>query len=74
VEGALSIPLEELRQRHGELPRDRPVWLYCLVGQRAYYGARLLAQKGVDVRNLLGGLETREACLSAGLLETKESS
>lgn len=60
VEGALSLPLEELRARSGELPQDRPIWVYCRVGQRGYYATRLLAQRGFDVKNLLGGILTYE--------------
>jgi len=61
VPGALNIPLTELRRRLDELPRDREIWLHCVVGQRAYYATRALAQRGHRVRNLSGGLRTREA-------------
>ena len=37
VPGAINLPLNQIRHRLGELPRDREVWLYCGVGQRAYY-------------------------------------
>lgn len=60
VEGAVNLPLEDLRSRSGELPSDRPIWVYCRVGQRGYYATRLLAQRGFDVRNLLGGILTYE--------------
>jgi len=58
VPGATNIPLEELRQRAGELPQDRPLVTYCKVGQRGYMAARLLTQLGFDVMNLSGGLNT----------------
>ncbi len=58
IPGAVNIPLDELRERLDELPRDRDVWLYCQVGQRAYYATRLLLQRGFRVRNLPGGYET----------------
>lgn len=60
IPGALNIPLEELRERADELPRDRPLHIYCKVGQRGYYAVRLLAQRGFDVRNLSGGIQTWE--------------
>jgi len=58
IPGAKNIPLEELRHRLNELPRNRETWLVCQVGQRAYYATRLLLQKGFSVRNLPGGMET----------------
>ena len=58
IPGAINLPLNEIRQRLGELPRDREVWLYCGVGQRAYYATRTLLQHGYKVRNLPGGWRT----------------
>jgi rhodanese-related sulfurtransferase len=58
VEGAVNIPLPELRRRLGELPRDRELWLYCGVGQRSYYAVRILRQHGFSARNLPGGFKT----------------
>ena len=58
VTNALNIPLNELRGRLGELPRDRELWVYCGVGQRAYYATRILLQNGFHVRNLPGGFRT----------------
>ncbi len=39
VEGALNIPLPQLRARLGELPGDREIWVYCAAGQRSYYAS-----------------------------------
>jgi NADPH-dependent 2,4-dienoyl-CoA reductase/sulfur reductase-like enzyme/rhodanese-related sulfurtransferase len=58
VSGAVNIPLEQLRERLTELPRDRTIMAYCKVGQRGYMATRLLAQKGFDVCNLSGGFTT----------------
>ncbi len=55
IDAAVNIPLENLRQRLSELPRDREIWTYCLVGQRSYNAARLLANAGFKVRNICGG-------------------
>jgi NADPH-dependent 2,4-dienoyl-CoA reductase/sulfur reductase-like enzyme/rhodanese-related sulfurtransferase len=55
VDGATNIPLSQLRQRLGELPSDREIWMYCAVGQRAYNATRALSQRGLEVRNLSGG-------------------
>lgn len=61
VPGAVNIPLGELRGRLHELPRDREIWVHCGVGQRSYYGVRILKQKGFRVRNLSGGYTTYRA-------------
>lgn len=58
VPGALLIPLGELRQRWKEIPRDKPVAVYCAVGQRGYYATRILRQHGLAPRNIAGGLAT----------------
>ncbi len=55
IAGAINIPLDDLRERMGELPRDRQIVAYCQVGQRGYMATRLLLQKGFDVVNLSGG-------------------
>jgi len=66
VPGAINIPLTELRALLGELPRDREVLLYCVVGQRSYYATRVLLQNGIAVRNLPGGLQTWRAFRPSG--------
>jgi rhodanese-related sulfurtransferase len=67
VPGAVNLPLSELRQRHGELPRDREIALYCEVGQRGYYAVRFLLQHGHRAANLSGGWTTYRALRAAGL-------
>ena len=58
IEGALNIPLSQLRDRMGELPRDREIWVNCAVGQRSYYAVRFLVQHGYRAKALPGGLLT----------------
>jgi rhodanese-related sulfurtransferase len=58
IEGAVNIPLDELRERMGEVPKDQEVWTYCYVGQRSYYAGRALSQYGYDIKNLSGGFKT----------------
>lgn len=65
IPGAINLPLNELRTRLGELPRDRELWLYCRVGQRGYYAARLLLQHGFQVKNLPGGYLTYDLIQAA---------
>lgn len=66
IDGAINIPLEQLRHRLGEIPRDRKILAYCQVGQRGYMAARLLTQKGFDVENLSGGYTTYQHCRNSG--------
>ena len=55
VKGAVSIPLSRLRDRLDEVPRDKPVYVYCRTGQRSYNAVRLLLQKGFkQVYNVAG--------------------
>lgn len=58
VPGAVHIPVDRLRERLKELPRDREIWAYCYVGQRSYLASRLLSQKGFRCRNVSGGYRT----------------
>jgi NADPH-dependent 2,4-dienoyl-CoA reductase/sulfur reductase-like enzyme/rhodanese-related sulfurtransferase len=56
LEGAIHIPLGELRDRVLELPKDRPIVTYCQKGQRGYFATCTLQGLGFDnVRNLRGG-------------------
>jgi rhodanese-related sulfurtransferase len=67
LEGALNIPLTQLRARIAEVPRGRELWLYCAAGQRAYFAQRLLLQRGFDAKNLSGGYMTWLSLREAGL-------
>lgn len=59
VPGAVNIPLAELRERIGEIPRDRQIVLYCKVGHIAYNAARILEAHGItNYFNLSGGYQT----------------
>jgi rhodanese-related sulfurtransferase len=56
VRGALHIPVDELRFRLDEVPRDRPIIARCRSGFRSHLAVRILKEKGwTDVRNLTGG-------------------
>lgn len=58
VNRALNIPLHDLRSRIHELPSDREIWPYCVVGYRSYYATRILRLHGLNARNLSGGIIT----------------
>jgi rhodanese-related sulfurtransferase len=60
IDGAVHIPLGELRGRMDEIPKDREIRPYCFVGQRSYYAARVLAQNGFNIKNISGGFKLYE--------------
>lgn len=62
---AIHIPLHLVRDRLSEIPRDRPVAVYCAGGQRSYYAVRVLRQSGFDARNLAGGWQTARQVAAA---------
>lgn len=55
IEGAVLLPLDELRQRYQELDLGKKTVVYCAVGYRSYIAYRFLRQKGYNVFNLSGG-------------------
>lgn len=56
-----NIPIDELRKRLNEIPRDKKIIVYCAVGLRGYLASRILIQNGFkDVYNLSGGYKIFE--------------
>ncbi|MCR5835389.1 MAG: FAD-dependent oxidoreductase [Lachnospiraceae bacterium] len=55
VEGALHIPVDDLRERKEEIDKSKPLYVYCQSGLRSYIACRILAQEGYDCYNLSGG-------------------
>ena len=59
IDGAINIPVDSLRERIAEIPRNKKIVLFCRVGMRGYIAARILAANGIaDCANLSGGFET----------------
>jgi len=60
IPGALHIPLDDLEQRRGELPRDgRPTLVYCAGGGRSAAACDYLAREGwANLMNLEGGIQS----------------
>ncbi len=61
IPGSTHIPVDELRDRLDELPRDRELIVHCAVGVRANVAVRLLSHEGFDAVNLDGGYRTWNA-------------
>ncbi len=59
IPNAINIPVDELRSRLNELPKEKQINIFCQVGLRGYIASQILKQNGYsDVRNLSGGYKT----------------
>lgn len=68
--GALNIPLDELRDRIGELDLTRPLAVYCRSGQRSYFAYQFLRGSGAkEVYNFSGGWVVQEMFRKAGVAQ-----
>jgi len=57
IPGSVLIPLDMIEKRHGEIPKNRPVIVYCAVGSRSRSVAQALARNGYsDVYNMRDGI------------------
>lgn len=57
LEGARLIPIDQLAGRLVEIPRNRPILIYCAVGSRSSQVANYLVRQGyAEVYNLSGGI------------------
>jgi rhodanese-related sulfurtransferase len=65
IPGSIHIPLDQLRARMNELPRDREIIVHCQSGQRSYFACRILSQHGFRVRNLTGSYRTWKTAIGA---------
>ncbi|NAW68342.1 FAD-dependent oxidoreductase [Vibrio sp. V27_P1S3P104] len=58
LKGDINIPVDQLRQRLHELPKDKEIIIYCQVGLRGNVAYRQLVNHGFKARNLIGGYRT----------------
>lgn len=58
IEGALHIPIDNLRNRLSELDKQKNYIPFCAIGFRGYLAHRILVQNGFKSRNLSGGFMT----------------
>lgn len=64
IDGFVNIPLDSLRQRINEIPKDRPVYVHCHSGLRSYLACRILTGTGYDCYNLAGGWRLYESVIN----------
>ena len=56
IEGAINIPVDDLRNRLSELPKDQKIFIFCQIGLRGYLAQRILIQNDYqNVLNISGG-------------------
>lgn len=55
VPGAVLVPLGQVVDRVGEVPRDQPVYVICQSGGRSAKAVAWLRTQGIDARNVAGG-------------------
>lgn len=63
IDGFINIPLDSLRERIGEIPKDKPVYVHCHSGLRSYIAYRILVGNGYDCFNLAGGWRLYESVI-----------
>lgn len=57
LKGAVLIPISDLQRRLAEVPKNRPVVVYCAVGSRSLSAAGLLTSRGYkEVYNISDGI------------------
>ncbi|NOW03450.1 CoA-disulfide reductase [Clostridium beijerinckii] len=58
LKNSIHIPLEKLRDRLNEIPRNKDIYVTCQVGLRGYIACRILEQNGIKCTNIDGGMKT----------------
>lgn len=64
IDGFINIPLDSLRERINEIPKDKPVYLHCHSGLRSYIALCILKGNGYDCFNLAGGWRLYESVIN----------
>ena len=58
IDSAVNIPVDDIRERINEVPKDKPIYVYCKAGLRGYVASRILSENGYkDISNLSGGYD-----------------
>ncbi|MGN0707669.1 MAG: FAD-dependent oxidoreductase, partial [Faecalibacterium sp.] len=64
IDGFSNIPVDELRERLGELDKGKPVYVICQSGLRSYIACRILAGNGFECYNFSGGFRFYDAVMN----------
>ena len=64
IDGFENIPVDELRERIGELEFGKPVYVICQSGLRSYFAVRILEGYGFEAYNFAGGFRFYDAVMN----------
>ncbi|MGN1004144.1 MAG: FAD-dependent oxidoreductase [Oscillospiraceae bacterium] len=64
IDGFANIPVDELRERLGEIDKGKPVYVICQSGLRSYIACRILAGNGFECYNFSGGFRFYDAVMN----------
>ena len=64
IEDFRLIPVDELRERLGEIDPGKPVYVICQSGLRSYIACRILAGQGFNAYNFAGGFRYYDAVVN----------
>ncbi|MGJ7910104.1 CoA-disulfide reductase [Neobacillus sp. LXY-1] len=73
IEGSINIPLNDLRGKMNELPKNQPIYVSCQVGLRGYLASRILTNSGFKAINLDGGWKTYSSVYGSNLNKNVET-
>ena len=68
ADGFINIPLDDLRERIGELDKSKKIYVMCQSGLRSYLATRILMQNGFDAYNFAGGFRLYSSIKNEELL------
>lgn len=63
IDGFVNIPLDSLRERMGEIPKGKAVYVHCHSGLRSYLACCILQGNGYECYNLAGGWRLYESVI-----------
>ena len=64
IDGFVNIPVDEIRERMGELDKRKPIYVICQSSLRSYIACRILAGNGFDCYNFSGGFRFYDAVIN----------
>ncbi|MCM3690173.1 CoA-disulfide reductase [Neobacillus niacini] len=73
IEGSINFPLNDLRTKLDEIPKDKTVYVSCQVGLRGYLASRILKNNGYQVKNVDGGWKTYSSVYGSNINKNVET-
>ena len=71
ADGFINIPLDDLRERIGELDKTKKIYVMCQSGLRSYLATRILMQNGFEAYNFAGGFRLYSTIKNEELLSNR---